>query len=370
MPFWNCGGCCLLLIIGPIQFRFPLFQMKRQNDDPVSLRAWRKQRARIGRPLMWALMIQAGVLMLTVFVVVFVPTERKEPEFVAHKTIYLPQREIEHQVALSAFEQVASPSLIMERITVDALSAHGLPDLPDVADQAFQPMMTPDMLPPSAQLPGVAGLAGMAAGLGKQASNLSFFGVSDQGERVVIAFDVSQSVIDKASRAGVPVGKIKEETARLIDSLNAHTTFSVVQFIRRYEVFSAEMIPATVANKRKALEWLDHSFYTRGVSPAHWTRVESEQGKPVLDGVQAVMEMVFEWEPDVVFILSDGGFGRNYPKRCSEVDLDELARDIARLQERSPERARIHFIGFEMKPKREAGVQSIVRQSGGTFKTF
>lgn len=350
----------------PIDLR----EMKRRDDEPLSIEAWRGKRMRIGRPLMWALAVQAGVLMLTVFVVVFIPTERKDPEFVAHKTIYLPQREIEHQVALSAFEQVASPSLVMERITVDGLSDHGLPDLPSVPDQAFQPMMTPDMLPPSSQLPGISGLAGMAASLGKGASNLSFFGVSDQGERVVIAFDVSQSVIDKAARSGVPVDKIKEEAARLIDSLNAHTTFSVVQFIRRYEVFSPEMIPATVSHKKKALDWLDHSFYTRGVSPASWKRMESDTGKPVMDGIQAVMEEVFAWEPDVIFILSDGGFGRNFPKRCSEVDLNELDRDVERLQSNLPSKARIHFIGFEMKPNRQAGVQSIVRKSGGTFKSF
>ena len=58
--------------------------------------------------LILAVAVQAAILLLTVFVVVFVPSDDAEPEFVAAKTIYLPQRELEHRVHFAEHQQVMS----------------------------------------------------------------------------------------------------------------------------------------------------------------------------------------------------------------------------------------------------------------------
>jgi hypothetical protein len=227
-----------------------------------------------------------------------------------------------------------------------------------------------DRMAPSESLLGSAALSGLAGGLAGDAAAFSFFGIRDAGTRVVIAFDVSKSVLDKARKSGVPVEKIKEETVRLIGGMTANSSFGVVQFIRRYEVFQSRLLPGTTGNKHRAVQWVEREFHTTGFSPGSWKRIEDRNGQGQLDGVQAVLREIFEWEPDVIFILSDGGFGRNFPSSLPQIDLDELDRDIARLQRGLAEPARIHFVGFEMRPDREEGVRRMVRKWKGQFLTF
>lgn len=335
------------------------------------LSQWAKSRTlRTAGPLFGAIMVQVFLLVITIFVVVFVPSNRDKPEFVAHKTIYLPQKELEHKVSQAAFEQVASPPMMMERLQSQSLAEHALPALPKLPDAAFSSMVAPVQLTPSEALFGSAGMAGLAGDYSGSASSLSFFGIKDSGKRVVIAFDVSKSVLSKAESAGVSVVKIKEEAKRLIEGLSANTSFGVIQFIRRYEVFEEHLVAGTGANKKRAIEWLEDEFHTSGYSPTRWRRIEDGEGQVKMDGIQAVMRVIFNWEPDVIFMISDAGFGRNYPSRLSRIDLDELDRDINKLQRELPEKARIHFIGFEVRHDRESGIKKIVRKSAGKYRSF
>lgn len=335
------------------------------------LNRWVRRR-RLGTigALLWALAVQAGLLLITLFVVVLVPRPKEEPVFVAHKTVYLPQKELDHRIAQAAFEQVASPPMPMQRIQSQSMAVHALPDLPALPQTSFNPMVTPDQLPPSAALMGAAGMAGLAGTLATETASVSFFGIQDQGERIVIAFDVSKSVLNKAAKRGVPVRRIQDETRRLIEGMSANTTFGVIQFVRRFERFDAHLLPGTVANKERAVEWVRREFHTTGFSPGSWERIESETGAPRLDGVQAVLEVVFAWEPDVLFLISDAGFGRNHPSRRSEIELEELDRDLQRLQKELATPARIHFIGFEMEPDRERGMRRILSRWKGQFRSF
>ena len=344
--------------------------MSKPASESVISQWAKTRRFNTAGPLFWAIIAQVCLLLGTIFVVVFVPKQKEEPEFVSHKTIYLPQKELDHRIAQAAFEQVASPPMMMDRIQSQSMAQHALPDLPSLPETAFNPMATTDMVSPSASLFGASGMAGIAGELGGQVSSVSFFGIKDSGRRVVIAFDVSKSVLTKAEKSGVSVDKIKEETKRLIEGLSANTSFAVVQFIRRYEFFQPQLISGTVGNKQKATEWVNREFHTSGYSPSQWSRIEDSDGKPELDGIQAVMRTVFEWEPDIIFIISDGGFGRNYPSKMSRIDLGELDKDISRWQRDLPDKARIHFIGFEMKEDRESEVKKIVRKWKGQFRTF
>ncbi|MCG8527731.1 MAG: hypothetical protein MI748_15220 [Opitutales bacterium] len=344
--------------------------MSRSVKESV-ISQWAKEKSfRTAGPLFWAVIVQIVLLLVTVFIVVMVPSKKEEPEFIAHKTIYLPQKELDHRVAQSAFEQVASPPMVMERVQSKSMAEHALPDLPPMPESSFNPMMNPDMVMPVSGLFASGDLSSIAGDWGGgESSSFSFFGIKDSGRRIVIAFDVSKSVLNKAERSGVPVIKIKEETVKLIDNLNANTSFGVVQFVRRYEVFSNHLKVGTQMNKRRAVEWVEEEFHTSGYSPSSWQRIEGRDG-PQMDGIQAVMTQIFEWEPDVVFLLSDGGFGRNYPTRMQRMDLDQLADDIDKLQDELPEKAKIHFIGFEMKEDRKSGILRIVRKSRGKFREF
>ena len=329
-----------------------------------------RRRSRTAGALLWALAVQAGLLMVTLFVVVLVPRPKEKPAFVAHKTVYLPQKVLDHRIAQAAFEQHASPPMQMQRIQSQSMALHALPELPTLPQSTFNPMVTPDQMAPSAALLGASGMAGLAGDLANETTAVSFFGIRDQGQRIVIAFDVSKSVLNKAQKRGVSVDRIREECKRLIDGMSANTTFSVVQFVRRFECFESQLVAGTQANKQQAAAWVEQEFHTTGLSPRSWQRIESDDGRPVLDGVQAVLEVVFAWEPDVLFLISDGGFGRNHPTRRSEVDLDELDRDLRRLQQALVEPARIHFIGFEMEPDRERGIRRVLSRWKGQFRTF
>jgi len=72
-----------------------------------------------------AIILQVGLLLIAVLVVVLVPEFKSDPEFVVRKKIYLPQKELEHKVALAEFQNAARSPMQLERISTQAL----LPDI-------------------------------------------------------------------------------------------------------------------------------------------------------------------------------------------------------------------------------------------------
>jgi hypothetical protein len=321
-----------------------------------------RPRFKIG-PLIWALIIQMGLLLVAVSVVVVIPKMKKDPEFVAKKTIYLPQRELEHAIAVSEFQQVASKPVLMERLTTESLLNADLPSIPALPTQEFNPFNNPanSLNDPSALL-GDSGLMASLQGLVSESSKVSFFGIEDQATRIVIAFDISQSVVTKAKKSGISMRQLQQETGKLIESLNANTLFGIIQFSRSYDFFENYLITGTKANKAAGIVWLEKEFRTDGISPRNWIR------SPV-NGIQSVLEAAFAWQPDVVFIISDGDFQRSKDNGGSQnVPWDELSRDIHRLQESARKEARIHFVGFQVKEAHKSELHTIVRRYKGQYR--
>ena len=123
-------------------------------------------------PLVWALIIQIGLLLVAVSIVVVIPKIKNDPEFVAKKSIYLPQRELEHSIALSEFQQVASKPALLDRLTTESLLNADLPSLPT---QEFNPFDYPvNPLNDAAALLGDAGLMGSLQGLVTESSKVIF----------------------------------------------------------------------------------------------------------------------------------------------------------------------------------------------------
>ncbi|MCB1124038.1 MAG: hypothetical protein KJT03_20975 [Verrucomicrobiae bacterium] len=339
------------------------FYMESPLENPLA--GYRKQvkpSFKIG-PLIWALIIQVALLLIAVFVVVVIPNIRKDPEFVAKKTIYLPQRELEHSVALSEFQQVASKPALMERLTTEALISSDMPALPALPTQDFNPFdnaMNP--LNDAAALLGESGLMGSLQGLVSESSTVSFFGIKDQATRIVIAFDISQSVLTKAKKSGISIQQLQEEAVNLIQELNANTLFGLIQFSRSYDFFEDYLVAGTKANKEAGVIWLEKEFRTDGKSGRGWIR-------STVNGIQSVMEASFAWQPDVIFLISDGDFQRTTPSGGSEnVPWDELFRDVHKLQEQSEKDARIHFVGFQVKPQHKDQLQILVGKYGGQYR--
>lgn len=123
-------------------------------------------------------------------------------------------------------------------------------------------------------------------GLKSEASSFSFLGIEDKAEKVVIAFDVSGSVLRKAELSGAPITLIKRETHNLLENFNGNTLFNLIQFPRNYDRFQGYLVPASSRNKKAAVHWLETEFRTDGRSASSWTR-------DYPNGIQSVFTAAF-----------------------------------------------------------------------------
>lgn len=329
-----------------------------------------QQRGRKGltvsvRPLFLAVVSMGFILLSTVFFVVVKPFFNEEPQFSSRKTIYLPQRELEHQIALSEFQSAASPPALSERLQTSALIPNALPSLPDLPTVEFSPM---DSESPVISLEGIMGTAGMLGGgdgLKIEPSKISMLGISDEAERFVIAFDISLSVVNNMDKAGMNISRVQEEAAKVIQKLNANTLFGIVQFSRNYDTFKEYLVPATQENKQAALSWLQSEFVTTGSSQPGWAR-----GNP--NGIQSVMRKVFEMQPDAIILVSDASFQRSGGSSAygENVPWEELEDDIERLQQTLPSEASLHFVGFGVRDENAKEMRQLARKNSGKYKDF
>lgn len=313
-----------------------------------------------GGPLFYAIVAQALLLLLTAFIITSLPYEKQEPDFSAKKKIYLPQRELEHRMAVSEFQQAAKPPKLTERLTTSALLPDSIPAMPALPTMDFNPVMTEvSPLSDAQALLGQSGLLSAAQGLKTSASKVSLFGIDDTAERVVIMFDDGGSVLNKAKASGVPLETIKEQTIELIDSLNANTLFGIVNFVRRIGHFKPFLVPATKDNKALAKQWIEDRF-----SNSYKTATLDF----TTSGIQGAFEVAFQLDPDVIFLMSDADFQSNESTNPqSQVGWDDLSDTLEDLQEDRPEKARIHFIGFQVESDHEREMKRIVRRYGGKY---
>ncbi|MBN2069184.1 MAG: hypothetical protein JW739_06060 [Opitutales bacterium] len=137
-------------------------------------------------------------------------------------------------------------------------------------------------------------------------SENSFFGVAVGSERIVIAVDVSESVIRKLRINGIPFESLQQELITCISELNPDHLFSLIQFSRNYECFSNALVPAHSGNREAAIDWVLHSLRHNGRSAADWIR------KPK-NGIESIVDRVSELGANKLILLTDGSFQRNNP---------------------------------------------------------
>lgn len=323
-----------------------------------------RRRLRVGT-IVSAVALQVALLFTATYIIVTKPWQRNEPEFVARKTIYLPQRELEHRVALAEFQQVAARPLMLEKLVTSALLPPDLPALPTVPETEFNPFDPAEFLTRDAQaLLATSGLTGAMAGLKTAASTAAFFGVEDSGERIVIIVNTSVSVRHKAERRGVSWKRIQEEVIGVIDGLDAGTMFAIVQFSQAARVFPDFLAPATAANRDAARAWVEENLKGN-------PRVTDDM---VWFGHEAAFEAAFRLEPDIIFLVTDGVLDRrevhdgrvSYPR----ISYDTLLGSIRKFQRGSARDARVHVIGFEMKPDDAAAMRRLAQAFRGQVREF
>jgi hypothetical protein len=313
--------------------------------------------------LLYAIGLQAGLLMLTVYIAILRPEPEPEPQFVAKPSPPMPQRELEHRAAVAEFLQAAAQPMALERLSVASLTAVNLPPLPATPRAEVSLLAEHESLSQDAQaLLGESGLLS-AGGVGARGSAAAFFGVEDSGQRIVLVVNTSASVVRKARNAGVTLERLQSEVIQLVSGLESGALFGIVQFSQGSRTFADFLAPATQANKEAAAAWV----------------TENLRGNPAIGadqrlGHEGAFEAAFAFEPDVLFLVTDGSLNRregspgnySYP----EIPYTELMRSVRSLRRGMAKDARIHVIGFEMKSADADGMRRLARECGGQLREF
>jgi len=295
-----------------------------------------------------------------------------EAVFQVRETLKIPlQKTPEHRMSVAAHEAAAPKPVFQDKLVSTRPAPFSLPELPKLDVQQMLPLDPSELV--SDQVTSLVGTAGLGSGLGaglsgsggagKALANFTFMGIKAEGRRIVLLFDVSGSVVNKANATGMPLGKIKEETLKLISGLPSGAQFGLVQFVRNYKPFRAEMTPVTPANRDLAAQWMESEWNESGQMPRGGAGVRS----PEPNGVVCVLDAAFELKPDVIFLISDGGFWQTYPqeRRIPHEDLEDKMNEM---QKGRAERIPVHFIGFQMHPNDKGAWERIVRRTGGKLR--
>ena len=308
--------------------------------------------------------VVAGIWVVASFI------KSEPPRFVAAPApkIKVPPQTKQHRMNLAAHAALASKPTFKAKLVSTRPTEFALPEAPKIS---LNDMLTPD---PSAiansMVTGLAGASGAGAGSGFGLSGaggkglgtgLNFMGIKASGKRVLLLFDVSRSVVNKAERTGMSLSKIKEETLSLIDKLPADSRFGIVQFVRNYKPFQPELIPATQPNRDLAREWITSEWNESGMMGARGKGVVS----PMPNGLPVILKAAYAMKPDVIFLISDGSFERTgaEPEKVSEDEFDDLFKELT-----ANGKIPLHFIGFAMKPDDEKYWSRTARRQGGQFK--
>ncbi len=294
----------------------------------------------------------------------------KQPEavFEVKKLVKIPPRIPEQKMNLLQHEAMTPKPVFTDKLASIRPIDFALPDLPTVDMDQMLPLDPAELI--SDQVAGLVGTAGLGRGLGRglggaggsgAGKGLVFFGMQTEGERIVLLFDVSSSVVNKALSAGIPLERVKQETLKLIEGLPITSRFTMIQFTQNFKSFSSELLAATDGNKKAARKWVNDE----------WVESGTMSGRSVVSnprGLAAVLEEAFRMKPDLIFLISDASFQWRVGGGISNIPYDELKSLMAKLQADLPSPAVIQFVGFQPKSDDVKEWKRMLRRSRGKFQ--
>ena len=310
--------------------------------------------------------------MVPVVGVIVLARFKKPPEAVFEippkPEVKIPPQTPEHKMNVQKHEAMTPKPTFTEKMISTRPTDFALPDLPQVDLDQMMPLDPSELI--SDQVSNLMGSSGIGRGMGSgllggggTGEGMSFLGIRSSGKRIVLLFDVSGSVVNKASSSGLPMSKVKDETIKLIGNLPIDARFGLIQFVRNYKPFSPQLTAATDGNKSKAAEWVRTQWSESGTMPASGRGVVKKDP----NGIESVLDAAFAMEPDVVFLISDGSFWRDPGNE--KVPYDEVKEKVEKHQDESSfGKVPIHFIGFEMRKDERDDLRRIVRRTGGEFR--
>jgi len=285
-------------------------------------------------------------------------------EFKAAKDVRLPAKKREQRMNMAAFDAAAPKPTFSDRMQSTRPTAFSLPDVPAMSVDQILPMDASSII--SDQVASVADTQGLGATSGALAGGsggfggkgFSFLGVESSGQRVLILFDVSTTVENKASSI-MPISKIKEKTIELLANLPPTAKFGIIEFQRDFTVFAREIndLVNTGKSNREAAEF--------------WLTAKRKKSETIdtKRGFLEVLEYAATLKPDVVFIITDGSFEWNVStKDSSRIPWEEVRQISQLLKDSTGKPSKINFIAFQPKPEDFSELRKIAGSNGKAFE--
>jgi hypothetical protein len=289
--------------------------------------------------------------------------------FVVKKDVRLPAKKREHKMNMATLDAAAPKPTISDRMQSTRPTAFSLPDLPQMPlDQALPldpSQLIADNVSSLAAADGTGtGGMGSAGAAGFGGKGLSFLGVESVGQRIMLWFDVSGTVANKAKAAGVPVEKMQQELIALIEKLPITSRFTVYQFASNYKPFSKELVPASPAKKQEAIDWVKTEWIFGGGVP--------RGDDPNPEGIVGLFKRAQNLKPDVIFVVSDGFFSSvkgTFQESGSErkIPIEHIRSAAAPLKEID---CKVNFILFEADPEVSRELRRISSMTNGKIVEF
>lgn len=290
-------------------------------------------------------------------------------EFKVIKDIRIPVQDREHKMNMAAFDGMAPKPSFTDKLQSLRPGPLALPELPKVPMDQLLPLDPAEIL--ADQVAALAGTDGAGSGVAPGAtgsggaagiqSGFSFMGIESTGKRVLLIFDVSASVLNKARKRGISLERIKEETIALLEQLPINARFGIIQFTQNFKAFREELVAATDANRSAAKEWIEDEWVATGSMQA------SAKVKRNPRGVVGVFELGVRMSPDVIFLISDASFQWKEGGGLSDVPWKEIGK-IVKGPLQGDDGCVLNFVGFEMKPDDKREMASVVRATRGKMR--
>lgn len=355
------------------------FVQNPENPSPEPERRKRRSRSEVQKShrrnlitsiIIGSVAVHAIALLLFGLWTVAQHFSRPEARFEMKKVVKIPPKTPEHKMNVARHEALAPKPTFNDRLVSTRPVEFALPEMPEVDLQQMLPLDPSELI--SDQVSGLVGSAALGSGLGQGLSGgggtgqgMSFFGIQAEGDRILLLFDVSASVVNKAEKAGVPLERIQEETIRMIETLPISSQFSLIQFTGNYMPFTEELIAATPGNKKLAREWVEDRWITSGGLSAATKGAVSN-----FTGLVGVLERAARMRPDLIFLISDASFqwrpggGNSY----TDIPYDDLRKAIENIEKEARREVPVQFIAFEPESEDAKEWKRIIRRTGGEFR--
>jgi len=291
----------------------------------------------------------AGAIVAGVFIVaryIFPPPAN----FVVKKDIRLPAKKREHKMNMAAVDAIAPKPALNDRMQSSRPTAFSLPDVPDMPLDQMLPLDPSQLiadqmasLSNTDSLGTASGAGAAGGGIGGKGSN--FLGIDINGDRILILFDVSQTVVKNADRAGYPYTKVGEEAQKLFKGLPITARFGMGEFNEIVlSPFRPTLVPNSSSNRKAAVPWIASNL----------TGSNHVDNSGIEGSLKGALNYAANVKPDVIFILTDADYRSGW---------DGVKEQLNAIRSEDGSEPQINFIVFCPKENILKGLKDVTKGS-------